>query len=150
MKKTLLLVAFILPGILMAQSGGDYYEVVRGSRSGGGCVGNKSGICEIKPAGMETANTRIFGYNENQILLSIDLLKISEEEQVAWLGLPIEKMTSLEEYYFVQEEPLEIEVEVMKSLNIDSRNRFISAGKHSTRLSDENRIEIVLSLSEKR
>lgn len=150
MKRALLLAAILLPGVIIAQSGKDYYEVVRGSRSGGGCVGNKSGICEIKPARMGTTNTRIFGYNENQILLSIDLLKISEEEQVAWLGLPIQKMTSSEEYYFVQEEPLEIDMEVMKSLNIDSKNKFISAGKHSARLSDENRIEIVLSLSEKR
>lgn len=89
--------------------------------------------------------------SENQILLSIEARAFDEYEQIVWLGRPLERVTNLDEFFFIQEEALEINAEVRKSLRFDSKSMFIAAGKYRAKLSEDNkRIEILLNLSEKR
>lgn len=146
MKKTILLAAAMLPVALFAQN--DQYEIVRGNKVGGNCQGNIASICDTgKITDAKNSIMTVSKINSRQILFSINVLKLSEEEQTSWLGKPLKEVKPEEEIVFDQQNSVALNTELIRDLKLEVG--FIAKGTHSIKLSKDNTIEILLNLSEK-
>jgi hypothetical protein len=148
MKKTILLAAALLPGALFAQNKEittNQYEIKRGERMGN-CSGNKENICEF--AKTEQSITFMSKTISNQLRISINISALSEEEQQSWLGKPLKDVRPDETLVFNQEYNTELNPELVRDLELDSKYRFIAKGEHIIKLNNNN-IELLLNLCER-
>lgn len=150
MKKLIITSLLIAPYFLFAQQANeistDKYTTLRGERMGN-CSGNKGNIC-----GFEKKENFAFVLSKEgatQLKISIDLSKISEEEQLGWLGKPLKEVRTNEEISFVQEFKIPLDADLVRALNLEANYFFIAPGNYKMRVTQENRLEIVLNLSNK-
>lgn len=146
MKKLLILTLLIMPCIIFAQKtdlSTSEYTILRGERMGN-CSGNKGNICAFE----KKQNSAVVLSKEtfSQLKISIDLSKLSDEEQLGWLGKPLKEVRPNEEIPFLQEFKIPLSLDLVSALNLELNYMFIASGSYKMKI-QENRIEILLDLT---
>ena len=146
MKKLLIVSLLLIPCLLFAQKTDTSTSddtVLRGERMGN-CSGNKGNIC-----GFEKKQNSAFILSKetsSQLKISIDLSKLSDEEQLGWLGKPLKEVRTNEEIPFLQEFKIPLSLDLVSALNLELNYMFIASGSYKMKI-QENRIEILLDLT---
>ncbi len=142
MKKTLLLAAVLLPGVLLAQSEPTQNTEVNVSSGGNinrDCRGG-TGRCNrdiiTKSGGESTVVMRKI--NENQVVLSIHKNEFSQAEQ----------QQVFREMLYVITENVPIEEAILQKLGISPNRAFLAKGSYPVQFNND-RFDVVISLSEK-
>ena len=147
MKKLLISTLLFIPCLLFAQKtdlSTSEYDTLRGERMGN-CSGNKGNICGFEKK--ENSPVVISKVTDTQLKLSIDLLKLSNEEQLGWLGKALKEVRPNEEISFLQEFKISLDADLVRDLNLESNYFFIAPGNYKMMIKQENKLEIVLNLS---
>lgn len=150
MKKTLFVATFLVASMSLFSQKTDLstneYTTLRGERMGN-CSGSKGNICGFEKK--ENSAVELSKEGATQLKISIDLSKISGEEQLGWLGKPLKEVCPNEEILFVQEFKIPLDADLVRALNLESSYFFIAPGNYKMIVNKENKLEIVLNLSNK-
>lgn len=149
MKISLFVALLLSPGLLFAQKiekSTDQYTASRGEGYGN-CTGSKGNICGFEK--MENSAIVLSKETSSQLKISIDLSKISDEEQLGWLGKPLKEIRPNEEISFLQEFKIPLDADLVRALNLEANYFFIAPGNYKMTVTQENKLEIVLNLSNK-
>lgn len=130
MKKTLLLAAALLPGILAAQDSLilNNYSVKRGEKIGN-CSGNKGNICEFEKTGNKT-KISLAMESHDRIQMGIDLAGASLEEKNSWIGKSWDSVEPGELLYFHQEYAVSLHPQLIAELQLDPNFSQIAPGNY--------------------
>lgn len=146
MKKLLIVSLLLIPCLLFAQktdTSTSDYTVLRGERMGN-CSGNKGNICGFEKK--QNSAVVLSKETSSQLKISIDLSKLSDEEQLGWLGKPLKEVRPNEEIPFLQEFKIPLSLDLVSALNLELNYMFIASGSYKMKI-QENRIEILLDLT---
>lgn len=150
MKKTLFVATFLVASMPLFSQKTDLstneYTTLRGERMGN-CSGSKGNICGFEKK--ENSAVVISKETATQLKISIDLSKLSNEEQVGWLGKTLKEVRTNEEIPFLQEFKIPLDADLVRDLNLESNSFFIAPGNYKMTVNQENKLEIVLNLSNK-
>lgn len=141
--------AFIVSFFASAQSQGKTAQV---NFSGRNCI-SRGGVCDMTIDSTSTNKTNMkaiktYKQSENSIVIEVDALNLSIEDQNKIFGKEYAKITKDEKLFFVQENDFEFSIETLLYLDLNYFYKYLKKGNYPLEVK-EDKIFVTLTLSRK-
>jgi hypothetical protein len=143
MKKIINIIALLFCITSFAQTESKTPAQATFGRYGADCSSGR-GICSFALSKSETGKYSIKN-SENTIVLTINNMALTAEEQIKIAGKPFSSIKENEKLVFIQEEAMRLDSISLENLNVNVRFKIIGAGNYPMKIT-KDKTEIVFTL----
>lgn len=109
------------------------------------------GLCNIDTTATNNKSTsmkaiKTYKKGQNTMVIEMDVLNLSKEEQYKFFGKEYSKITSEERLYFIQEEDYVFDLKTLLYLDFDYHYKYLKKGEYPLEIKD-NKVIITLTLT---
>lgn len=109
------------------------------------------GLCNLDSLSSSNRSTtmkaiKTYKQSENTMVIEMDVMNLSKEDQNKFFGKEYSKITSNEKLYFIQEEDFVFDLDTLLYLDFDYHYKYLKKGEYPLEIRDD-KIYVTLTLT---